>query len=261
MILQAAEMAKEKDADAVTKWLSDESGLYRMYKEDNSIEGQSKASNVEELLNSIAQFIEDRHGEYEEEMRENGSLAPDAVLSPEDYPQVPLADFLEDISLLSAVDVSDDEETSNRVSLMTAHSAKGLEFPYVFVSGMEENLFPSGSMLASESEIEEERRLFYVAITRAMKAVTLTFATTRMRNGKHESNAPSRFLREIAPQYLVNPLRKRRCTPIRSTPSMNPASDSAAVPSGSRLPLSHRPAGSVPSPVLRCGFPVPSRTP
>ena len=208
MILLAAEMAKEKDADAVTKWLSDESGLYRMYKEDNSIEGQSKASNVEELLNSVASFKEDRRGEYEEELRESGALSLDAELSEDDYPQVPLADFLEDISLLSAVDVSGDEETSNKVSLMTAHSAKGLEFPYVFVSGMEENLFPSGSMLASESEIEEERRLFYVAITRAMKAVTLTFATTRMRNGKHESNAPSRFLREIAPQYLVNPLRK-----------------------------------------------------
>ena len=91
---------------------------------------------------------------------------------------------------------------------MTAHSAKGLEFPYVYVSGMEENLFPSGGMLASEKDIEEERRLFYVALTRAKKAVALTFSTTRMRNGKHESNAPSRFLREIAPQYIENPLRK-----------------------------------------------------
>ena len=208
MIRQAAEMAKAQDADEVAKWLSDESGIYRLYKEDNSIEGQSKASNVEELLNSVASFKEDKRGEYEEEMREGGELAPDAVLAPDDYPQVLLPDFLEEISLLSNVDVSDDDETSNKVSLMTAHSAKGLEFPYVFVSGMEENLFPTGGMLSSESEVEEERRLFYVAITRAMKAVVLTFATTRMRNGKHESNAPSRFLREIAPQYLVNPLRK-----------------------------------------------------
>ena len=91
---------------------------------------------------------------------------------------------------------------------MTAHSAKGLEFPYVFVSGMEENLFPSGGWMLTESELEEERRLFYVARTRAKTAVALTFAPTRMRNGKHESNAPSRFLREIAPQYLQNPLRK-----------------------------------------------------
>ena len=91
---------------------------------------------------------------------------------------------------------------------MTAHSAKGLEFPYVFVSGMEENLFPSGGWMLTEPELEEERRLFYVALTRAKTAVALTFAQTRMRNGKHESNAPSRFLREIAPQYLQNPLRK-----------------------------------------------------
>ena len=91
---------------------------------------------------------------------------------------------------------------------MTAHSAKGLEFPYVFVSGMEENLFPSGGWMLTEQELEEERRLFYVALTRAKTAVALTFAQTRMRNGKHENNAPSRFLREIAPQYLQNPLRK-----------------------------------------------------
>ncbi|MBR6882733.1 MAG: ATP-binding domain-containing protein, partial [Bacteroidales bacterium] len=97
---------------------------------------------------------------------------------------------------------------SNKVALMTAHSAKGLEFPYVFVSGMEENLFPSGGWMLTEPELEEERRLFYVALTRAKTAVALTFAQTRMRNGKHESNAPSRFLREIAPQYLQNPLRK-----------------------------------------------------
>ena len=91
---------------------------------------------------------------------------------------------------------------------MTVHTAKGLEFPYVFVAGMEENLFPSGGWMLTPKDLEEERRLFYVAITRAKKAVALTFADTRMRNGKHESNSPSRFLRELAPQYLANPLRK-----------------------------------------------------
>ena len=91
---------------------------------------------------------------------------------------------------------------------MTVHSAKGLEFPYVFVAGMEENLFPSGGWMLTPQDLEEERRLFYVAITRAKQAVSLSFARTRMRNGKHESNPPSRFLREIAPQYLDHPLRK-----------------------------------------------------
>ena len=91
---------------------------------------------------------------------------------------------------------------------MTAHSAKGREFPYVFVAGMEENLFPSGGMLSTPTDIEEERRLFYVAMTRAEEAVYLSYAQTRMRNGKHESNSPSRFLREIDPAFIANPLRK-----------------------------------------------------
>jgi DNA helicase-2/ATP-dependent DNA helicase PcrA len=104
------------------------------------------------------------------------------------------------------VDVEDDENGSNKVTLMTVHSSKGLEFPYVFVTGMEENIFPSGGFLASESEIEEERRLFYVAMTRAKKAVRFSFASTRMRNGKHESNSPSRFIREVDSQYISNPL-------------------------------------------------------
>ena len=117
-----------------------------------------------------------------------------------------LGDFLENVSLLSAVDAEDDEDSDNKVTLMTAPSSKGLEFPYVFIAGLEENLFPSGGFLASESDIEEERRLFYVAMTRAMKAVWLSFATTRMRNGKHESNYPSRFIKEIDPGYILNPL-------------------------------------------------------
>ena len=101
-----------------------------------------------------------------------------------------------------------DDETNNKVALMTVHTAKGLEFPYVFVTGLEENLFPSGGWMLTPQDLEEERRLCYVAITRAKQALTLSFARTRMRNGKHESNAPSRFLREIAPQYLDQPLRK-----------------------------------------------------
>ena len=104
------------------------------------------------------------------------------------------------------MDVEDDENGSNKITLMTVHSSKGLEFPYVFVAGMEENIFPSGGFLASESEIEEERRLFYVAMTRAKKALRFSFASTRMRNGKHESNSPSRFIREVDSQYISNPL-------------------------------------------------------
>ena len=154
-------------------------------------------SNLDELLNSVAQFVEERREEAEDFLEENAS---------EGEPVFTLDDFLENVSLLSNVDVSEDEDTNNKVALMTVHSSKGLEFPYVFVAGMEENLFPSVSMLSAKSEVEEERRLFYVAVTRAKKAVRLSFAGTRMRNGKHESNAPSRFLKEIDPQYIENPL-------------------------------------------------------
>ena len=119
-----------------------------------------------------------------------------------------IGDFLENISLLSAVDMEDEEDSNNKVALMTVHSSKGLEFPYVFVAGLEENIFPSGSWMAAEAEIEEERRLCYVAMTRAKKALQLSFAQTRMRNGKHESNSPSRFVREVDPKYIANPLTK-----------------------------------------------------
>ena len=92
-----------------------------------------------------------------------------------------------------------------KVPIITVHQAKGMEFDYVFMAGLMEGIFPSYMSLKS-GNINEERRLFYVAMTRAKKAVRLSFAGTRMRNGKHESNAPSRFLKEIDPQYIENPL-------------------------------------------------------
>ena len=207
MVAKVAETLAQTDAYEAAKALAGESGLYFFYKSDNSIEGQARAANVQELLDSVAGYVEEVQGDYRNAMVEDGKYDDPGEVPQEELPLVTLPDFLENISLLSNVDVAEDE-TSNKVALMTAHSAKGLEFPYVFVSGMEENLFPSGGWMLTEPELEEERRLFYVAITRAKKAVVLTFAQTRMRNGKHESNAPSRFLREIAPQYLQNPLRK-----------------------------------------------------
>ena len=207
MIDKVAGTVDQTDAYAAAKTLASESGLYLFFKMDNSIEGQARAANVQELLDSVQGYIEEVHGDLRNGMVEEGLYTDPSEVPEADLPVVTLPEFLENISLLSSVDVAEDE-TSNKVALMTAHSAKGLEFPYVFVSGMEENLFPSGGWALTEPELEEERRLFYVALTRAKKAVALTFAQTRMRNGKHESNAPSRFLREIAPQYIQNPLRK-----------------------------------------------------
>ena len=206
MISRLCVRGQKEDAYTVAAALAMESGLLMFYKSDTSIEGQARTANVEELLNSVKNYIDEKHSEQFEELQADGEVAEGVELSAADLPVVTLGDYLENVSLLSAVDMEDDEETSNKIALMTVHSSKGLEFPYVFVVGMEENLFPSGGFMASESEIEEERRLFYVAMTRAKKAVNFSFASTRMRNGKHESNSPSRFIREVDPQYISNPL-------------------------------------------------------
>ncbi len=191
MIKGLSEMVSTTDAHELAVMIAEKSGLYASYKADTSIEGLSRVSNLDELLNSVSSFIEER------EMEAEGADEPLGTVT--------LDDFLENVSLLSNVDVSEGDE-DNKVALMTVHSAKGLEFPYVFVAGMEENLFPSLSMLATKQNLEEERRLFYVAVTRAGKALSLSFAGTRMRNGKHESNSPSRFIKEIDPSYIENPL-------------------------------------------------------
>ena len=195
MIERLSGLVPVTDAHELAKRIADESGLYAFYKQDTSIEGLSRTANLDELLNSVAQFVEEQEEEAEDYADEGGEVG---VFT--------LDDFLENVSLLSNVDVTEDGDTNNKVALMTVHSSKGLEFPYVYVAGLEENLFPSLTMLSSKSDVEEERRLFYVAVTRAKRAVGLAFAGTRMRNGKHESNAPSRFLKEIDPQYLDSPL-------------------------------------------------------
>lgn len=198
MIARLSALLPAMDAHEMAVRIADESGLYASYKTDTSIEGLARIANLDELLNSTAVFVEERQEEAmdADELQESGAAMPLFTLD----------DYVENVSLLSNVDVSSDENDDNKVALMTVHSAKGLEFPYVFIAGLEENLFPSLSMLSSRSDVEEERRLFYVAMTRAKKAVALSFAGTRMRNGKHESNAPSRFIREIDPEYIENPL-------------------------------------------------------
>ena len=206
MIARLSVRSAKEDAYTVAAALAMESGLLMFYKSDTSIEGQSRTANVEELLNSVKTYIDEKHNEMFEEMQADGIAGEGVELSAADLPLVTLGDYLENVSLLSAVDVDDDDESSNKIALMTVHSSKGLEFEYVYVAGMEENLFPSGGFMASEAEIEEERRLFYVAMTRAKKVVQFAFASTRMRNGKHESNSPSRFIREVDKKYIANPL-------------------------------------------------------
>lgn len=199
--------ASRSPADEVVEQIDQRFGLYAHYKNQMLKESKNLAEEdkVADLYNGIKIFVERRKNEIKEEFQING-VEVDGDNLPEDrLSLLSLSAYLEDISLLSAADV-DDDDASNKVALMTVHSSKGLEFPYVYVAGMEENIFPSGGFLASESDIEEERRLFYVAMTRAKKAVAFSFAQTRMRNGKHESNSPSRFVREVDSQYIANPL-------------------------------------------------------
>ena len=210
MVNEVAARVPKEDAYDVAAAVAMQSGLLAFYKADNSIEGQSRVANIEELMNYVKAYVEERHNEMFEEMQADGAVSEGVELTAADMPVVTLGDFLENITLLSAVDMEDEEDSNNKVALMTVHSSKGLEFPYVFVVGMEENIFPSGGWLASESEIEEERRLFYVAMTRAKQTVAFSFTQTRMRNGKHETNSPSRFLYEIDSAYVANPLVKER---------------------------------------------------
>ena len=192
MIDKFAVAAAKEDATDLAKRIADESGIYPFYKADTSVEGMSRTANVEELVNSVAVFV----NELVEEAENNG----------DELPVVTLGDYLENVSLLSNVDTPTEEDDTNRVALMTVHSAKGLEFPYVMIVGLEENLFPSSNMVYSAQDLEEERRLFYVALTRAKKDVVLAYAHDRFRNGRHEQNSISRFVREIDPQYLAKPL-------------------------------------------------------
>jgi DNA helicase-2/ATP-dependent DNA helicase PcrA len=163
------------------------SGLLKELGIDKTPEGISKHENVLELLNGIQEFVHT--------LPESDDEVADRTLDV----------FMQDIALLTDAD-ENEKEDPNRVSLMTIHAAKGLEYPAVFVVGMEENLFPSQLSLNSREELEEERRLFYVAITRAEKYLTLSSATTRYRWGQITHAEPSRFLEEIDPALLDIPV-------------------------------------------------------
>ncbi len=196
MIGPLTQKTATSDAFSLALEAGNVSGYLISLKGDTSPESQARFENLEELFNGIKEYTEE-----EAEMRRE--LADDT--EGEGMEIVTLSDWLENIFLLSEAekdDLTDNENSTNRITLMTVHAAKGLEFPYVFVAGMEENLFPSEGTNGSMAEIEEERRLFYVALTRAEKSVTLSYARNRMKWGKQDSNPASRFLKEIDSRYL-----------------------------------------------------------
>ncbi|MEB8328965.1 UvrD-helicase domain-containing protein [Flavobacteriaceae bacterium KMM 6897] len=170
------------DAFAIAEHVSKKTGLLLEFKKDGTPEGIAKMENIEELLNGMKDFVE---GQKE---------IADATGN--------LGEFMEDVAL--ATDLDKDTADEDRVALMTVHMAKGLEFPYVYIVGMEEDLFPSGMSMSTRSELEEERRLFYVALTRAEKQAYLTYTQSRYRWGKLVDAEPSRFLEEIDEKYVEN---------------------------------------------------------
>ena len=189
MISELSSLQFAIDAHELASEIAKRSGYIAELNEVKSIENITRLEYVEELLNSIKEFCDDT---------ENNN--------PEDENQlVTIRQYLENVALLTDAD-NEKEEDRNKVTLMTVHSAKGLEFSYVFITGMEETLFPSAIASYSDEEIEEERRLFYVAITRAKRKVSISFAQTRYRWGNLVSNRPSRFLQEIDDCYFEKPI-------------------------------------------------------
>lgn len=178
LILSFSNFSKNNDAFTTASHIASNSGLLKELWDDRSIEGISRYENVQELLNSIKEFIDN-----------------------EENAEKKLDNFLQEISLMTDQDKGD-EEDGEYISLMTIHMAKGLEFPVVFIVGVEEDLFPSQMMISSREDLEEERRLFYVAITRAMKKLYLTYSKTRYRYGMLKDCEISRFIKEISPIYL-----------------------------------------------------------
>ena len=188
LIKRFMSQVKTRNAYDLANDIAKASGIMRDLNEDKTPEGISRFENIDELLNGIKEFTETQVSETEEE--ENAVKTLDV--------------YLQDISLLTDAD-KEDKDDNNKVSLMTIHAAKGLEFPYVNIVGLEENLFPSIMSLNSRSDLEEERRLFYVALTRAEKGATISYAENRYRWGNLTFCEPSRFIDEIDGKYIESP--------------------------------------------------------
>jgi len=199
-----------KDAFDLANHILVNSGLVRELYADKTPEGVSRYENIQELLNGIKDFTEQPRTPQEEELNEVTKLSlpkdeSNLFAETSDNSIKTLDEFMQEITLMTGTDEADEDEDQDKVSLMTIHAAKGLEFPYVYVVGLEENLFPSQLSLNSRSDLEEERRLFYVAVTRAEKKATLSYALTRYRFGNILYCEPSRFIEEIDQQYVELP--------------------------------------------------------
>ena len=199
MIKSFQTLLNKQNAIELAKHICNTVGIIKVLKEDDTPEGVARLQNIEELLNAIMEFSDKQVDEITGEQNE-----------------VTLNKFMEDVALLSDQDKKE-EEDSDYVTLMTIHSAKGLEFPYVYIVGLEENLFPGIQSLSTREDLEEERRLFYVALTRAEKKLILSYAESRYRWGNLTLSEPSRFIEEID-QSLIERTKKAS---FRGTSSFN----------------------------------------
>ena len=213
MIDRFSAQSEEMDAFRFAEMVLRVSGVTTALAIDRSPEGIDRAQNVQELLNAIREFVQQR--------------ANEGI----DY--TPVTDFLSEVSLLTDQD-ENIADTTERVTLMTVHAAKGLEFPVVFIAGMEENLFPS-QFAVHPNEIEEERRLLYVAITRAMEQCYLSYARQRFRNGSFTFASPSRFLNDIEKKYFSMETSRSSITSQSSINSQYSFSSPTSLTSSSSL--------------------------
>ncbi|MEM8584096.1 MAG: UvrD-helicase domain-containing protein [Bacteroidota bacterium] len=187
MIENARKRIDTSNAYELAMYVAKKSGLLTLLGQDQSIEGAGRLDNINGLLDGISAFVEE-----------------DTVIDTETLPDKSLATYLQNIALLTDFDQKEEGAIEEAVTLMSVHAAKGLEFKSVFVVGLEEKLFPSWMAMDSLEGLDEERRLFYVAITRAEQFLTLSFANTRYRYGKMSMNEPSRFLTELPPDAVTD---------------------------------------------------------
>ena len=211
MIKTFSQMLLLKDAYELGNHIAGTSGILKDLHTDKTPEGVSRYENIQELLNGIKDFVDNSRSPQDEELKEIGlpeQINPLDLFDSEkqdDSKKRTLDEFMMDVALLTDAEEKEEEANGDKVSLMTIHAAKGLEFPYVFIVGMEENLFPSQLSLQSRTDLEEERRLFYVALTRAEKKAILSYANVRYRYGKVNYSEPSRFLDELSEDFVEFP--------------------------------------------------------
>ena len=231
MILSFGSELHRKNAYDLGSYIASQTGLLKDVHGDKTPEGVSRYENIQELLNGLKLFSNN------EEVS--------------DVPTQTLDKFMEDVALLTDAD-KDTENDIDRVSLMTIHSSKGLEFPHVFIVGMEENLFPSQLSVNSRTELEEERRLFYVAITRAEKSAYLSYAQTRFKFGTITYAEPSRFITEIPLDYLEMPQARppRNFAGTRLNQEQVNKKSRSPIPPGQRLVSLQKVARSLDSPSI-----------